>query len=865
MKTLPELLRKTGLQQQLSVAVALGVLLVVLLSSIASSLQSSRQIHQVLRIQGERITENLARSSQLALLYRAGKHVEGALDITLGFPDVVYAAVHENSGEIVVKRFKQALGETVILRPAKPTQVVLEAEDASHWYFIAPVVLEVNAASPLEAESSTSQTLGYVRVAQSKNTLTQMVVQVFAINSAISIFFAMLFLFVIRYLTQRLTQPLQELSHTMNLAQYGDTNLLADEVSGPSDISTMAHAFNGMMAALWEREQRFRSLTALSSDWYWEQDTEGRYTFISEGFKDLTGLDATSLLGLSQEQQGQLLTNPAQAEYHRQCLQEHRPFYNLEWEVVQPDGQSRYGFTSGEPVWNKEGVFLGYRGVGKDNTEHKRTEHRILHLNQELEQRVQQRTNELEVAKSAAESANRAKSMFLANMSHEIRTPLNAVLGYSQLLASDRQLAPALLSIVTPIEKAGHHLLTLINDILDLSKIEAGAMALDISDFDLRGLMHEIAGMFMLRCKQKALHWQLDCPLPDPCPLLGDPAKLRQVLINLLGNAVKFTDQGQVCLRVTQQQENTFLFEVIDTGSGIAPEDHTTIFQAFRQTDSGSKKGGTGLGLAISARQVSVMGGTLLLDSQAGRGARFYFSLALEPAKLNSSHFPPLSRVGPVKKGQQYRILVVDDNPDNRDILSRMLQKIDIATIEAEDGFRALEILQQQSFDLIFMDIQMPGMDGLATLRRIRAELPAPHAPCVAITASVLEHQREEYQQQGFDDFIAKPFLFGTLCSCLQRLLGVQFDDLESPEPADGSSGTASDGIHLPGVVLPAALWHALNDAASSGWVSGVTAQLPHIALLGSEGEALAAHLAQFLDQYDMDGLRQTLQGVVHE
>ena len=356
--------------------------------------------------------------------------------------------------------------------------------------------------------------------------------------------------------------------------------------------------------------------------------------------------------------------------------------------------------------------------VATDVTEAKLAQQEVLELNRNLEQRVIHRTNELEAAKLAAERANDAKSIFLANMSHEIRTPLNAIFGYAQLLSKDARLPSELHSIVTPIEKSGVHLLNLINDILDLSKIEAGRMVLECRQVDLEGLVIDVNDIFALRCAQKGIHWRCISEFSLPCHINVDGEKLRQVLLNLLSNAVKFTDCGEVVLQISEQaseKENHVLlsFEVRDTGLGIPEEQHNLIFAPFHQSDSGSKRGGTGLGLAISMRQVELMGSKLQVISTPGHGSRFHFELELE--RIQNPHplaaQPAVSKLS-LRPGQTLAVLVVDDIEENRDVLARMLISLGADVRTAENGFEALQCLRGFNADIVFLDIRMPVMDG---------------------------------------------------------------------------------------------------------------------------------------------------------
>jgi signal transduction histidine kinase len=282
-------------------------------------------------------------------------------------------------------------------------------------------------------------------------------------------------------------------------------------------------------------------------------------------------------------------------------------------------------------------------------------------------------------------------------MSHEIRTPMNAILGYAQILNSDPELQPSQRKAVETIGSSGEHLLGLINDILDISKIEAGREALHSTDFDLRGMVEGLGNMFEMRCQQKGLNWRMATDL-SASRVHGDVGKLRQILINLVGNAVKFTQSGEVKLQVEAHGQERFSFAISDTGPGIPKEKQASIFEPFRQEDEGMRQGGTGLGLAISLRHVQMMGGQIELESTPGAGARFSFVLTLPPgggetAEVDSTDW---SRVRGLADGQSVRALVVDDVETNRDVLRGMLARIGVGVETAQHGAEALELIGRQ-------------------------------------------------------------------------------------------------------------------------------------------------------------------------
>ncbi len=861
-------LRNTSFRRQLGLAVAFAVLSATLLSTVLSSWQGGLEIRSLLLQHGERIADNLSRQAELALLYNSAYYAEDGARASLAFPDTLGIAIFHADGRRLLLRgkFPEVYAKAAKHGGFPNKKPYLEGETSQAWIFIAPVFARGVEQSPFI--ETPDELMGYVRVAHSKAPLARIVRSVFGLNLLLAVVSALAMMFVVRALTARVVEPLKRLSDVMQRVENGATTVQADTASGSADIASMARVFNSMMAALWEREQRFRGLTALSSDWYWEQDAAGCFTFISDGFRDISGIEPGSLL----RQSASLLDiRYKDQQRYQDCIASKQPFFNLEWEYPHPDGQMRYGLSSGEPVSDQAGGFIGYRCVGRDDTQRKQAENQVIELNRELELRVQERTSQLEAAtelakaaSAVAESANKAKSTFLANMSHEIRTPLSAVLGYSQLLLRDASLPPKLLGTVTPIEKAGNHLLALINDILDLSKIEAGQMTLELSEFDLHDLITEVEMMFVLRCEQKGLRWRCECNFEAGVWVKSDQGKLRQVLINLLGNAVKFTHSGKVEMAVLWMAPDYFEFSVQDSGPGIGEQERELIFQPFRQTDAGSKFGGTGLGLAISARQTALLGGTLGLHSELGQGSRFFFTVKLpligehdanEIHEMHDLHAqahwasgePVVLALAP---GYCPRLLVVDDSEPNRDILMRMLTDIGAEVLQAENGQQALDLLAQQPFDLVFMDIQMPVMGGLEAMRRIKRDFAKPPI-CLAVTASVLKHEAGHYLQAGFEEMISKPFLFSTIYDALARYLGVKFTyQAAEPEPAVQPL-LAQAGLHMP------AEWHqALDKALDSGWVSGIAKALAQLEQQQPTAHALCQHVHVLLDQYDIEQVR---------
>ena len=590
-----------------------------------------------------------------------------------------------------------------------------------------------------------------------------------------------------------------------------------------------------------ESEQRYRLVLNASPDPISVYDHQGKITYLNPAFEQTFGWTLEELTG-----QGIDFVPPYEAEKTRQAV-----LRTLEGENVLLETQRLTKTGQLLDIQLKTAIFTDPQGnlagdivIYRDISERKRAE------------------RELQKAKEAAEAANRAKSVFLANMSHELRTPLNAILGFSQLMWRDATLNPAHRERLGIINRSGEHLLALINDVLEMSKIEAGRMVLNKQTFDLRHTLLDLEAMIRPPAEDKNLELHVECSPELPRHFKTDPYKLRQILINLLDNAVKFTSRGAIGLSAwAAMQDGTQILhiEVRDNGAGMAQEELDTIFDVFVRTPSAIQSAsGTGLGLAISRRFAQLLGGDLTVKSQVGKGSVFKLQIPVEPPDLDQ--LPTARRdsrnlqVEPNR--QDHRILVVEDNFENRTLLCTILRQAGFEVREAINGQEGVDRFKKWHPHMIFMDMRMPVMDGFEAMRRIKAHSQGIDTYVVAVTAHALEEERAAILEAGCDDFLPKPFRDEDIFDILSKHLEVRLvnpDQNSGPEIKNlDESSLRADTLDQ----LPAGWIEELRKAAEI--LDAETAK-GLIEKVRSRNVDLAEKLSILLKSYRFDKLQQWL------
>lgn len=662
-----------------------------------------------------------------------------------------------------------------------------------------------------------------------------------AVGSLVLLALVLLALFAARRLSLRTRDALQSFATFFSVASRDSTAI--DVARLPYvEFDQLAHTANRMIEqrnrienTLRESEQRFEKALDVANIHLWDADLRDAVLVLNGSlFVQLGYGNETRHIDFVEWSEWVHPDDIGAAHRVIDLMQEGAEHFSGEFRLHANDGSYRWFLVRGGVVMrDAQGKALRALGTLTEITTRKQME------------------QDLVAARITAEDANHAKSLFLSSISHELRTPLNGVLGYAQILLRDQASSREQRHNLRAIESCGQHLLTLIDDVLDLAKIESGTIEVQRTACDLYDLLESVGNIVRDRVDQKGLLFQLDIDKAVPANALIDEVKLRQILVNLLNNAVKFTRSGGIGLKVALCAERELLFQVCDTGIGIPPDKQREIFEPFQQLAAASD--GSGLGLPISQRLCEAMGGTLTVQSAAGAGSCFSFNLPFEPSASARTTRQARGLYRLIDTGTTpVAVMVVDDNPVNRQVLSGMLRASGVEVVEAEHGQDALDKLRARPLPLVLMDVRMPVMDGYAATAAIKGDPVLRDTVVIAVSASVFPDVIARMQANGCDDFVSKPVRVDELLAKVAQHLELPLRTVELEPTLPAPPTDAS---------LPEELLVELRSAVALGDVAAMRAALLPLRSGGAESLIMAYHVERLLDNFDLDAVRDLLAG----
>ncbi len=746
---------------------------------------TDRQQEMLLERQTEYATalsNSIATSSSGWLAARDYSGLQEIIDAQRRYPDLLFAMILDQHGHVLAHSDTSVVGKylkDLSLNGPYETKSKIIRRTAQLVDVVTPVVLA-------------GTDIGWVRIGLGQETTAKRlrtITRSGIINGIAAILIGSL---AVAFLGWRLTRRLYAIQSVADAIQAGD-RVKRVKLQGHDEAAKLGDAFDAMLNTLVQRESELQQHRDHLSELVDERtaelvrqkvfteavlenitdgvvacDKEGRLSYFNRATRLMHGVERVDLPPEQWSEHYSLLQEDGVTPMPTEQIPLYRAFKGEQVReqpmiIEHTDGSRRFMLCAGQPMFSDTGEKLGAVSSMYDVTRQKEFEAELIR------------------ARDAAEAANRAKSVFLASMSHELRTPLNAILGFSSLIQEGSGLSVEQREHLDIINRSGEHLLTLINDVLEIAKIEAGKLQLETSAFDLHGMVRDVTDMMQLRAEQKGLLLKLEQSSEFPRYIKSDEARLRQILVNLVGNAVKFTEKGGVTVRLgaRQGEQPHLLIEVEDSGPGVSPEDQKRLFKPFVQLAEGGEQKGTGLGLTITKQYVELIGGTIGIESSLGKGSLFQVELPVEPVdaeEIVEQEFE--TRAGRVElaPGQpNYRILVVEDQLENQLLLMRLMTDIGMDVKLAQNGKECLKIFQEWRPDLIWMDRRMPVMDGEEAARRVRQLPGGDKVKIVAVTASAFKEEHEAMIAAGMNEIVSKPYRFNEIYESMARHLGLQF------------------------------------------------------------------------------------------